>query len=173
MTAVITTEQLTKSYGSHRGITEVDLEVREGEAFGFLGPNGAGKTTMIRTLLDHIRPTSGRALVFGIELELLAKPAQVHKHIFCCLVTLASVLGERLRYYPLERVGRFSGITRERRRLFVQYRSNNIVGRLAFERKPPGNRFVEHHSQTEDVRTRVNLLAPRLLRRHIPGSADD
>ena len=61
MTAAIQTEKLTKSYGSHRGIIEVDLEVQEGEAFGFLGPNGAGKTTMIRTLLDHIRPTSGRA----------------------------------------------------------------------------------------------------------------
>ena len=54
------TEKLTKSYGQHRGIVDVDLEVKEGEAFGFLGPNGAGKTTTIRTLLDLIRPTSGR-----------------------------------------------------------------------------------------------------------------
>ena len=61
MTAVIQTEKLTKSYGQHRGIIDIDLEVDEGEAFGFLGPNGAGKTTTIRTLLDHIRPTSGRA----------------------------------------------------------------------------------------------------------------
>ena len=61
MTAIIQTEKLTKSYGAHRGIIDVDLEVNEGEAFGFLGPNGAGKTTTIRTLLDHIRPTSGRA----------------------------------------------------------------------------------------------------------------
>ena len=59
MTAAIQTEKLTKSYGSHRGIIEVDLSIEEGETFGFLGPNGAGKTTMIRTLLDHIRPTSG------------------------------------------------------------------------------------------------------------------
>ncbi len=56
---VIETEKLTKSYGSHRGIIDVDLTVREGEVFGFLGPNGAGKTTTIRTLLDLIRPTSG------------------------------------------------------------------------------------------------------------------
>ena len=65
MTAVIETEKLTKSYGSHRGIVDVDLEVRPGEAFGFLGPNGAGKTTTIRVLLDLIRPTAGRALVLG------------------------------------------------------------------------------------------------------------
>lgn len=67
MTATIEIEQLTKSYGSHRGVVDIDLEVNEGEAFGFLGPNGAGKTTTIRTLLDHIRPTAGRARVFGIE----------------------------------------------------------------------------------------------------------
>jgi ABC-2 type transport system ATP-binding protein len=67
MDPVIRTEQLTKSYGSHRGIIDVDLEVVPGEAFGFLGPNGAGKTTTIRTLLDHIRPTGGRARIFGID----------------------------------------------------------------------------------------------------------
>ena len=67
MANVIETEKLTKSYGSHRGIIEVDLAVQEGEVFGFLGPNGAGKTTTIRTLLDLIRPTSGDARVFGIE----------------------------------------------------------------------------------------------------------
>ena len=67
MTAVIKTERLTKAYGEHRGIIELDLEVAEGEIFGFLGPNGAGKTTTMRVLLDLIRPTAGRAEVFGIE----------------------------------------------------------------------------------------------------------
>ena len=79
MPAIIQTEKLTKSYGSHRGIIDVDLQVNEGEAFGFLGPNGAGKTTMIRTLLDHIRPTSGRATIFGIETT--ADPVAIHKRL--------------------------------------------------------------------------------------------
>ena len=79
MTAVIEIEKLTKSYGSHRGIVDIDLEVEEGEAFGFLGPNGAGKTTTIRTLLDHIRPTSGRARVFGIETTV--DPVAIHRRI--------------------------------------------------------------------------------------------
>ena len=67
MTTIIETEKLTKSYGDHRGIDEVDLAVEQGEVFGFLGPNGAGKTTTIRLLLDLIRPTRGRARVFGLD----------------------------------------------------------------------------------------------------------
>src|SRR5436190_13125340 len=79
MPAAIQTEKLTKSYGSHRGIIDVDLAVNGGEIFGFLGPNGAGKTTTIRTLLDLIRPTSGKALVFGIESSV--DPVAIHRRI--------------------------------------------------------------------------------------------
>jgi ABC-2 type transport system ATP-binding protein len=79
VTAIIQTEKLTKSYGSHRGIVDVDLAVEQGEVFGFLGPNGAGKTTTIRVLLDLIRPTSGRASVFGIESS--ADPIAIHRRI--------------------------------------------------------------------------------------------
>jgi len=79
MTALIETEKLTKSYGSHRGIIDVDLVVNEGEAFGFLGPNGAGKTTTIRTLLDHIRPTSGQARIFGIVTT--EDPVAIHRRV--------------------------------------------------------------------------------------------
>jgi ABC-2 type transport system ATP-binding protein len=76
---VIETLGLTKSYGSHRGIVDVDLAVEEGEIFGFLGPNGAGKTTTIRLLLDLIRPTSGVARVFGIESS--ADPGAIHRRV--------------------------------------------------------------------------------------------
>ena len=68
MDAVIQTEGLTKTYGrGARGIRDVDLTVEEGEVFGFLGPNGAGKTTTIRTILDFLHPTRGRAWVFGLD----------------------------------------------------------------------------------------------------------
>ena len=77
--AIIRTERLTKSYGEHRGIIDVDLEVQAGEVFGFLGPNGAGKTTTIRTLLDLIRPTSGRAFVFDIETTV--DPVAIHRRV--------------------------------------------------------------------------------------------
>jgi ABC-2 type transport system ATP-binding protein len=65
----ISTEKLTKSYGSARGITKLDLQVREGEIFGFLGPNGAGKTTTIRLLMNLIKPTSGRASLYGLDCQ--------------------------------------------------------------------------------------------------------
>lgn len=62
---VIETQRLTKSYGTARGIVDVDMSVHEGEIYGFIGPNGAGKSTTIRTLLGLIHPTSGSATVFG------------------------------------------------------------------------------------------------------------
>lgn len=63
----IVTEGLTKQYAEVRALTDLNLEVRQGEIFGFLGPNGAGKTTTIRLLLDLIRPTSGRAEILGYD----------------------------------------------------------------------------------------------------------
>lgn len=69
MSAAIETQKLTKTYGRSRGIRYVDLAVREGEVFGFLGPNGAGKTTTIRTLLGFLRPSEGRAWVFGMDVR--------------------------------------------------------------------------------------------------------
>ncbi|HSK91542.1 MAG TPA: ABC transporter ATP-binding protein [Euzebyales bacterium] len=63
---VIRTEGLVKDYGSVRALNGVDLRIEQGEIFGFLGPNGAGKSTTIRVLLDLLRPTGGRAEVFGI-----------------------------------------------------------------------------------------------------------
>ncbi len=56
---------LTKNYRSARGITDVDLEVRRGESYGFLGPNGAGKTTFIRLCLGLLHPQAGSVAIFG------------------------------------------------------------------------------------------------------------
>ncbi len=67
MTGPISTTDLTKFYGIHRGISGVSLDIKEGEVFGLLGPNGAGKTTCIRIFLDFIRPTSGSATILGMD----------------------------------------------------------------------------------------------------------
>jgi ABC-2 type transport system ATP-binding protein len=64
---VVQGQSLTKFYGRDSGVEDLDLRVEPGEILGFLGPNGAGKTTTIRLLLDFIRPTRGRAEVFGVD----------------------------------------------------------------------------------------------------------
>lgn len=65
--STITTSRLTKRYGRRIGVDQIDLSVPEGSVFGFLGPNGAGKTTTIRVLLGFLRPSAGRASVFGLD----------------------------------------------------------------------------------------------------------
>src|SRR5437667_38747 len=65
----IATLALTKDYGAHRGIFDLDLGIRQGEVFGFLGPNGAGKTTTIKLLMGMIHPTRGTATIFGLDCE--------------------------------------------------------------------------------------------------------
>ncbi|MBI2861965.1 MAG: ABC transporter ATP-binding protein [Chloroflexi bacterium] len=66
---VIVTEEITKDYSRLRALDRVSFAVNQGEIFGFLGPNGAGKTTAIRLFLDFIRPTSGRAMIFGLDCQ--------------------------------------------------------------------------------------------------------
>jgi len=77
--SVIYTEGLTKHYGDVRAVVKLDLDIRAGEVFGFLGPNGAGKTTTIRTLLDEIRPTAGRASILGLDTH--DKTVEIRRHI--------------------------------------------------------------------------------------------
>jgi ABC-2 type transport system ATP-binding protein len=67
MSAIIQTNQLTKSYGRSRGIIGVTFDIQEGEVFGFLGPNGAGKTTTMRTLMGLLRANSGSATIGGLD----------------------------------------------------------------------------------------------------------
>jgi ABC-2 type transport system ATP-binding protein len=71
---VIRAEGLGKRYGERWAVRDLDVEVKQGEIFGFLGPNGAGKTTTTRMLAGMIAPTTGRAWIGGVD---LAKDANV------------------------------------------------------------------------------------------------
>ena len=62
---MIVTRGLTKRFGPVLAVDQVDLDVREGDRFGFLGPNGSGKTTVIRMLLGLVFATSGEIEVLG------------------------------------------------------------------------------------------------------------
>jgi ABC-2 type transport system ATP-binding protein len=77
--SIVAARELTKAYGSTRGVVELTFDVEPGEVFGYLGPNGAGKTTTIRTMLDLIAPTSGRIEVFGLDSR--RDSVQIHRRI--------------------------------------------------------------------------------------------
>lgn len=99
--AVIETTGLTKSYGKNRGIMDVSISVNEGEIYGFIGPNGAGKSTMIKTLLNFIFPTGGKASVFGMDCT--AKSHEIKK--------LTAYVPSEVRFYEdltVEQMLRFS-----------------------------------------------------------------
>jgi ABC-2 type transport system ATP-binding protein len=72
-------EGLSKSFGSTRALEALDLDVHEGEVLGYLGPNGAGKTTTLRLLLALLRPTSGRAEIFGMDCQ--SNAVEVHRRV--------------------------------------------------------------------------------------------
>jgi ABC-type Na+ transport system ATPase subunit NatA len=77
--SAIGTHGLSKRYGDTVALDSLDLEVAEGEVYGYLGPNGAGKTTTIRLLLGQHRPSAGRAELFGIDAW--GEPVRAHRRI--------------------------------------------------------------------------------------------
>ncbi len=64
---IIDITDLSKFYGKSRGVEHINLEIREGEIFGFIGPNGAGKSTTIMILMNMIFPTGGSARIMGMD----------------------------------------------------------------------------------------------------------
>ena len=91
---------LTKYYGETLGVEDLDLDIKEGEIFGFLGPNGAGKTTTIRCLMDFIRPTSGSVSILGMDAQRESRKIKEHVGYLASEVRLYSKLtGEHLIRY--------------------------------------------------------------------------
>lgn len=69
MPSIVSTDNLTKHFGSVKALDDCSLRVEQGHVFGLLGPNGAGKSTLIRLLLGFLKPTSGRASIAGFDTE--------------------------------------------------------------------------------------------------------
>jgi len=69
MVAVLQTEGLTKHFGAFKAVQDLNLEVQEGDLYGFLGPNGSGKTTTMRMILRLIRATAGHVRLFGKDIQ--------------------------------------------------------------------------------------------------------
>lgn len=97
MQPVIDIQQLSKQYGrgsrAFTALRDLTLSIQQGEVFGYLGPNGAGKSTTINILLDIIRPSAGRATIFGMDVS--REAVEVHKRIGFMPGELALWRGER------------------------------------------------------------------------------
>ena len=108
-TGAIVTEQLVRRFGDETAVDRLDLEVRDGEIYGFLGPNGAGKSTTVRMLCTLLSPTSGRAVVAGADVA--TQPDVVRFRIGVALQDVA--LDPRQTGIELLRLqGRLYGLTR-------------------------------------------------------------
>ena len=77
--SIISTEKLTRTFGTFTAVNAITFDVREGEIFGFLGANGAGKTTALKMLTGLLTPSSGKAMVAGFDVW--RNPEQVKKRI--------------------------------------------------------------------------------------------
>jgi ABC-2 type transport system ATP-binding protein len=75
----IHTSGLSKRYADVDALSDLDLDVHQGEVVGYLGPNGSGKTTTLRLLLGLIRPTSGSAEIFGLDCQ--SRPVEAHRRL--------------------------------------------------------------------------------------------
>jgi len=104
---MIRTENLTKVYNGKAAVDGLDLEVGEGDIFGFLGPNGAGKSTTILMLTGMIEPTGGRCLVDGIE---VAKDPLKVKEIIGYLPEDVGFYGNMTAEQNLDYFARFYGL---------------------------------------------------------------
>ena len=76
---VITTRKLTKQYGDLIAVNNIDLDLAEGDVFGFIGPNGSGKTTTMRMIATLLNPTHGEAYVCGKSIY--TDPAEIRRMV--------------------------------------------------------------------------------------------
>jgi ABC-2 type transport system ATP-binding protein len=131
--AAIETHQLAREFeGAIKAVDGVDLEVAEGEIYGFLGPNGAGKTTTVRMLTTLLRPTGGRAVVAGFDIA--EDPGAVRRKIGVALQEAALdplMTGREL----LELQATLHGISRREGELKGQWLLDRVGLTLAADRR--------------------------------------
>jgi ABC-2 type transport system ATP-binding protein len=128
MSVVLQTQNLTKHYGSLTAVSDLSLEVNEGEVFGFLGPNGAGKTTSINMMCGLLRPDAGRVLIHGLPVD--SRNADVRLRVGVCPQT--TVLWDKLTCLEqLEFIGEMYGVARR----LSRQRGNALLDILGLEEK--------------------------------------
>ena len=147
-TIALRTEGLTKHYGSVVGLDDLTLEMPAGEVLGYLGPNGAGKTTTIRSVLGLIKPTSGRAEIFGHDTQ--SEKLAAHEHI-------AYVPGEATLWPSLTGAETLHLLGRVQGRLDPTYR-DELIKRFQFD---PSKKV---RAYSKGNRQKLNLIAAFMTR---------
>ena len=145
---VIRADQLSKDYGAVHALRDLDLEVAQGEVFGYLGPNGAGKTTTIRLMLGLARPTSGRVEIFGLDSDRQA--VEVHRR-------LAYVAGEANLWPSLTGMDTLHLLGRVQGHVDTAYR-DELIARFDLD---PGKKV---RAYSKGNRQKVQLIAALMTR---------
>ena len=148
MRIAIRTEGLSKRFGDIEALAPLHLEVEQGEVLGYLGPNGAGKTTTIRLLLGLLRPTSGRAEIFGLDVQ--RDTVAAHRR-------LAYVAGETSLWPSLTGEETLHLLGRVQGRVDTAYR-DELIERFAFD---PSKKV---RSYSKGNRQKLGLIAGLMSR---------
>ena len=148
MDIAIRTMDLSKRFGGVEALAPLELEVARGEVLGYLGPNGAGKTTTIRLLLGLLRPTSGSAEIFGLDVQ--RETVAAHRR-------LAYVAGETSLWPSLTGAETLHLLGRVQGRVDPGYREE-LIERFAFD---PSKKV---RSYSKGNRQKLGLIAGLMTR---------
>ncbi len=109
---VVETFELTKTYGDFKAVDQLDMEVTQGEIFGFLGPNGAGKTTTVLMLMGLSVPTSGTGTVGGFD---IVEQSREIRSAASILPEYSSLYGDLTAFENLDYLGKLNDMPKEER----------------------------------------------------------
>lgn len=120
MNEIINIQNLSKSYGKHRGIKDVTLSVNQGEIYGFIGPNGAGKSTTIRSILGLIHHDSGTAKICGLDVTTNNK----------AIMEQVGYMPSEANFYPSMKVSQIIEFAANARKCDCTLDAKNMIERL-------------------------------------------
>ena len=119
--SAITTRQLRRSFGDNDAVDGVDLDIEDGEIYGFLGPNGAGKSTMVKMLCTLLTPTGGSATVAGFDVATQASDIRLRIGV---ALQEASLDGKQTGRELLDLQGRLYGLSKSN----IATRMDDVIG---------------------------------------------
>jgi ABC-2 type transport system ATP-binding protein len=128
---------LTRRFGAHAAVKNVDLELRRGEVLGFLGPNGAGKTTTMQMLTGNLAPTEGEITICGVDM--LARPTAAKAKIGYLPekpplyrdLTVDEYLSLSLKLHRVPKSARHTALTRAKERCGLREVRRQLIGTLS------------------------------------------